>query len=145
MKTSDFENSLDILRHCDLVRYIIKKDSLVMLVVADLDEEERERPVKEDDELGDEQAEYTKEIETDADDGMNGHLFRLEFHDVKDVSAKGVECDNYHTLEVKTGNNHLFFKAEGINMDEPTEEVELEFSYGSYEVHDRGIIDGPDV
>jgi hypothetical protein len=78
MTVSDFKD-LSLLSHCDLVRFEKKGSDLTLIVVADNSEDELEKPVKEDDELGDEQPEYTKEIEADADEGMNGHLFRIVF------------------------------------------------------------------
>jgi hypothetical protein len=144
MTVSDFKD-LSLLSHCDLVRFEKKGSDLTLIVVADNSEDELEKPVKEDDELGDEQPEYTKEIEADADEGMNGHLFKIVFAGVKNLTQQGAESDNYQTTGVKLGDHHLVYRATGLNMASPDVPFSLSFDYAAYEVFDRGKIQGPDV
>lgn len=140
MKIEDF-SSLDILSQTDLIRYFLKEDVLHLYVVGDNEEEEEEEPHPGKGEFGDELV----ESHHDADDGMNGHLFELVFTGVKDFSVIGNEADSYHTMTTEIKDHHLRLEYYGISFNEPNGDLVIEFSFDSYQVHDKGKIEGPDV
>lgn len=140
MKIEDFE-TIEILAQMDLIRYIVKEDELVLYVVGDNEEEEEEEPHPGEGEFGDELVEHHH----DADDGMNGHLFKVIFHGVKKPVIEGLESDSYHTLKADIEQNHIHLEYEGINFDGPNGELTIDFGFDSYKAYDEGKIEGPDV
>ena len=76
---------------------------------------------------------------------LNGHLFSVLFHGVKDVVIKGEECDNYTLLSSEIDENRISLSYEGNNLYEADSFLSLSFSYLSFEVEDEGKIASPDV
>ena len=74
------------LKECELVRYILSGDNLRIFVVYDIEEEHHH--------------DHEEEEEDGCCANLNGHLFSVLFHGVKDVVIKGEECDNYTLLKL---------------------------------------------
>lgn len=134
MNLDDLKNDLLLLKECELVRYEKKDDSLILQVVADneKDEEEHEHQEEED--------EHDCCME-----GLNGHLYIITFHGVKDFSSKGEECDNYVLKDLIYNQNSLSLSYDGKNLFEPDSELHLSFSFDDIEVEDGGKIESPEV
>lgn len=131
MKASDFEN-LGCLMECEVIRFDSDKNGLSLLVVGDNEEHECE-------------SDHEEEEHDDCCSGLNGHLFRLTFHGVKDFSLHGEECDNYKTLKVECQEHHLFLELQGSNFNEEDNDVRLSFFYDGFDVSDLGEIESPDA
>ncbi len=134
MNLDDLKNDLHLLKECELVRYELKADSLVLQIVADNEEEEEE--------------EHHHEEEEEHDccmEGLNGHLYLITFHSVKNFTSKGEECDNYVLKEMTYKDNFLSLSYEGRNLFEPDSELHLSFSFSDIEVEDGGKIESPEV
>lgn len=134
MNLDDLKNDLHLLKECELVRYELKKDSLILQIVADNEEEEKE--------------EHHHEEEEEHDccmEGLNGHLYIITFHNVKDFISKGEECDNYVLKEMTYQDNSLSLSYDGRNLFEPDSELHLSFTFSDIEIEDGGKIESPEV
>ncbi len=137
MNLDDLQNDLLLLKECELVRYELKADSLILQVVADNEEEEEEH-----------EHEHHEEEEEEHDccmEGLNGHLYIITFHGVKDFTSKGEECDNYVLKDMVYNQNSLSLSYDGKNLFEPDSELHLSFSFDDIEVEDGGKIKSPEV
>ncbi len=133
MNLDDLKNDLHLLKECELVRYELKADSLILQIVADNEEE-------------DEEEHHHEEEEHDCCmEGLNGHLYLITFHNVKNFTSKGEECDNYVLKEMTYKDNFLSLSYEGRNLFEPDSELHLSFSFSDIEVEDGGKIESPEV
>ncbi len=131
MTANDFTD-LGCLMECEVIRFGFDGDVFSLLVVGDNEEHEDED-------------EHEEEGHDDCCSGLNGHLFRITFHDVKDYFFQGEECDNYKTVKAEDTKMHLFLELEGTNFNEEDNDVTLSFSYGSFDVADLGEIESPDA
>lgn len=130
MNKTELENDISLLESCELVRFTLKGDALELMVVADCLEE---------------QEEHHHDEEEDHDccmDGLNGHLFVLYFHGVKEFNTKGEECDNYVLTKFSCQDKTLDLEYDGFNLFESDSHIFLHFSYENYEVEDGGKIEG---
>ena len=119
------------LKECELVRYVLSGDNLRLFVVYDIEEEHHH--------------DHEEEEEDGCCANLNGHLFSVLFHGVKDVVIKGEECDNYTLLSSEIDENRISLSYEGNNLYEADSFLSLSFSYLSFEVEDEGKIASPDV
>jgi|GEM_PF-797860 len=144
MNASDLSKDIRLLSQCDLVRYALGGETtLALIVVADNDEEEKKAGI--DDEWGDEQEEYRTPYEKDADSGMNGHLYRIIFHAVKNFQVQGQESDTYSLVSSDFRDHHVELRYDGMSFTGPNAPLSLSFDYSCYEVHDEEQIAGPTV
>ena len=143
MTVSDFTD-LHSLARTDLVRYRQEDDKLILLLVGDNEEEEAHtRTLKIDAELADEG--FEADDNGDADEGLNGHLFEMTFHDVTNLKIVGEEADNYHCKSLTLKDHHIELIYDAINFTGADSEVSFSFDFASFSVRDMGKIDGPDV
>ena len=89
------------LKECELVRYVLSGDNLRLFVVYDIEEEHHH--------------DHEEEEEDGCCANLNGHLFSVLFHGVKDVVIKGEECDNYTLLSSEIDENRISLSYEGNN------------------------------
>lgn len=126
MNQLSLQNDLHSLAECDLIRYLVKDDSLSLLIVGDNDEEEHHHDEEEDDDCCGE---------------MNGHLFRIDFKGVNKLKITGHECDSYLLKSLDINGNDIKIVYQGNNLDSTSSKVTISFSYTTYEVVDRGKIE----
>lgn len=140
MKISDLETNIDLLKECELIRYIKKDNDLILHVVVDCEEDEHHHEEQDHEDDDDEECE-----EHDCCQGLNGHLYIFTFKDIDSLVIKGNECDNYFLKEYRNENNSIYLDYEGRNLYEDDDNLSLSFTYKSYKVEDGGKIEGPDV
>ena len=124
---------LNRLIECEIIKFQLNDDVFSLLVVGD----------NEEDEIHDH---HDDEEDDDCCEGLNGHLFKLEFKDVKNYSYTGEECDNYLTKRIIVEDNHLSISLEGVNFIEGgSSSIKFSFNYSSFTIKDMGPIAGPDA
>ncbi len=128
----------------DFVRYNLKDDVLTMFFVKD-NQGEKDIAKPRDPELGDEPAVEEEEEDHDDHDNLNGHLYKIVFHGVTGFQCIGEESDLYRHKASKIENNHIHLEYLGTNLSEPEQDIEIDFSFGFYQIVDCGKIHGPDV
>lgn len=151
MNANELKSNLELLKECELIRYLPKDDNVLELQVVS-DEEKKE------DESEDEEEEKTPEETPEmisypdhhtsphhCSEGLNGHLYSLLFKGVTALSIIGEESDNYKTLAIIPVDHHLRLVYEGINLVGEGGPLELEFDYEDFDVVDHGEIEGPEV
>lgn len=116
------------IRECDFVRCTLEQDEISIFLVGDNEK------------CGDEEEE-----DDDCCEGLNGHLFKIVFSEVRNYQFDGEEADFYSYEKVDVSEHSLCLVMNGTSLNGPGTHTKIRFAFGSYVVKDLGKIEGPDA